>query len=308
MASGYDNPDSELILTHAHAISKSDRFDLIGFYDIDSDKAIAAAQKWNSHFVDDIDSIKNEVDIVCCTAPDECHYDIMKGLLTWPALQGVICEKPVTDSIDSAENLGQLYASGEKPVIVNYTRRYNKEFEDIKKWIDANAGKLITGTCVYGKGIIHNCSHMINLLQFLFGKVKIAHVGKSYIDYKETDPSVDFSIEIKGAPVYIHPIPCDVVTVFEFDLCFEKGRIRYDDTDGTIRYYSARRISMEDDDINYQLVKQINIDRSRALTSLYDNLYDAIESSAPVKASLKDSIETLRICDSVRRQCINGGN
>ena len=195
-----------------------------------------------------------------------------------------------------------------RSVIVNYTRRYNKEFEDIKKWIDANAGKLITGTCVYGKGIMHNCSHMINLLQFLFGKVKIAHVGKSYIDYKETDQSVDFSIEIKGAPVYIHPIPCDVVTVFEFDLCFEKGRIRYDDTDGTIRYYSARRISMEDDDINYQLVKQINIDRSRALTSLYDNLYDAIESSAPVKASLKDSIETLRICDSVRRQCINGGN
>ena len=47
IGSGFDNPESKLVLTHANAFTKHNGFNIIGF--VDSNKLVAdkAAKKWS---------------------------------------------------------------------------------------------------------------------------------------------------------------------------------------------------------------------------------------------------------------------
>lgn len=44
----FDMPYSKNVLTHAHAFSKVEGFNLLGFVDVDNKKAIEAANIWNA--------------------------------------------------------------------------------------------------------------------------------------------------------------------------------------------------------------------------------------------------------------------
>ncbi len=302
IASGYDQPNSEWILTHAHAIKCNNMFSLVGFYDVDRVKAEDAAKKWNTIAIDDLEMIKDSVDVVCCAVPDNLHYDVMKELYNWNNLQVIICEKPITNKLCSARELSNLYLESDKEVIVNYSRRYIDEFIEVKEWIVNKAGKLTVGTCLYGKGIIHNCSHMINLLHFLFGRIEIDYIGRHFYDYNEDDPSVDFSVKAKEGKIYFHPIPCNNVTVFEFDLCFEKVRIKYDDTDGYIKYYVVEE--SDEGELNYCLRKTVSINRSNALVNLYTNVYNVLEKKEKPKANMEDAVEALQVCYQIKERVL----
>ena len=66
IGSGYDNPNSIEVLTHAHAFVKHDGFNLIGFVETNNGVALNAAKKWStSTFTSIKDAFsRNEIDIV----------------------------------------------------------------------------------------------------------------------------------------------------------------------------------------------------------------------------------------------------
>ena len=74
---------------------------------------------------------------------------------------------------------------------MNYTRRFVPEIRSIREAIKSgNYGAFLTGTGYYGKGLLHNGSHMVDLLQFLVGEVgKVAKVSE-IVDFYDHDPSV----------------------------------------------------------------------------------------------------------------------
>ena len=51
---------------------------------------------------------------------------------------------------------------------VNYYRRYSEIYHQLRKIIHKDAGKLVKGVCLYGKGFLQNGSHALDLLNFLF--------------------------------------------------------------------------------------------------------------------------------------------
>ena len=55
IAGGYDDLNSEDVLTHAHAFNDNPQIDFIGFYDINSNKAKEMAKKWETKFFDKLD-------------------------------------------------------------------------------------------------------------------------------------------------------------------------------------------------------------------------------------------------------------
>ena len=78
MACGYDNPQSETILTHAHAIITSKDFELAGIIDIDRNKANDEARRWNTKAFESLDDMEKECDVLCCVVPDD-YYGIKPG-------------------------------------------------------------------------------------------------------------------------------------------------------------------------------------------------------------------------------------
>lgn len=79
----------------------------------------------------------------------------------------VIAEKPLTATYEEAKMVFDLYKN-RIPLTVNYSRRFLKEFQDLKSEIQS-FGKFLKGTGYYGKGILHNGSHMIDILRFRSG-------------------------------------------------------------------------------------------------------------------------------------------
>lgn len=300
IASGYDYPASRLVLTHAHAIGISKSYRLLGFCDVNSDRAKEAALKWKTKVITDIENLDSKPDIICCAVPDDNHFDILKKCCEYDTIKAVICEKPITKSSLQAKYLVDVYKQKGIPLWVNYTRRFLNEFVELKNWIE-NAGNLITANCFYGKGIFHNCSHMINILEFLVGFLELSSTGNVLYDYFEDDPSVEFQLKTKTGKIFFYPVPCSIVTVFEFDLIFSFGRIKYSDATGLIEYYVIAESPIYKNELNYILYKSVKVMNGAALQNLYENIYATLNSQEKNCSSGETAYRTVCLCEKIRR-------
>lgn len=278
IAANYDNPTDEYLLTHAHAISNSTCFELVGFYDVNQEAAKHAAEKWNCRWFRDMDTAISAADIVCIAVPDNHHYSILKQCLEQNGVEAIIMEKPYMATLNEAHNIQEILNNCSIPVILNYSRRFMPEFRALKRWIIGVAGNLICGNCYYGKGTLHNGSHLIDIMRYFFGKLEVGQVIDKIVDFTPADPSCAFHLYVhnKSSSIYFHPIPCDRVTVFEFDLMFTNGRIRYNDEMGVIEYYEALKMNPLFDEVNYIKTREVKINPSNAMCGLYKNLYDVL--------------------------------
>lgn len=304
IASGYDTPDSQDILTHSHAIRLSEYFMLAGFIDENRNKSENAAIKWETDCIDSLQSIRDDKLIVCCATPDETHYDVLKELSQQDFLEAVICEKPLCDSYEHAKAILDMYRDRKIPLIVNYSRRFIGAFREAKRWIDS-AGDLIAGSCYYGKGLFHTASHMINILDYLIDLkgFRVQYAIEEVIDYSKTDKSISFALAADDARIDFHVIPDTSVTVFEFDLLFTNGRIKYDDSNGELLFYHLGNSNIFKQDIIYKPTSRVYINRSEALVGLYDNLYDYIIGRAELLSDGDSAAETIKICERIN-QCM----
>lgn len=86
----------------------------------------------------------------------------------------------------------------------------------------------------YGKGALHNGSHMIDILRFLLGEIgnpcafgrEIFDFEKEEFDFEKEDSSKNLSLEIRNGNFYMMAIDSRAVTIFELELFFEKARVR----------------------------------------------------------------------------------
>ena len=298
IASDYDQKEDVHILTHAHAVLKSSNLSLLGFYDINYENARKAADKWGVNAYRSLDDINETVDAVCCAVPDSCHYNVLCECIDLAGVKVVIGEKPITQRSIQAQRVITIYAAKDIQLIINYTRRYMDSFMRLKERIRF-MGEFRVGYCEYGKGLIHNCSHMINLLEYLMGELELYSVGEKTYDYYPEDPSVEFILKSGQKKIYFNPIPCHEVTVFEFELFFEKGRVRYVDSDFIIEYFNLGESTVYEKEINYKLCKKEEIDISQALMGLYRNVYDVLEGKAFPLCSGNEAYRTLLLCEEI---------
>lgn len=304
IAAGYDNPDDLCIQTHAHAIIDSMMFQLSGFYDIDKAKANAATAKWGGRRFESIDEISAYADIVCIAVPDQYHYPLLRKCLEEGLFKAIIIEKPFVTSYFELERIINIKKKRVTPIFLNYSRRYMEEFQYMKKWILENAGELICGNCYYGKGTLHNGSHLIDLMRYLFGDMEVEYLGRSIADYLDNDLSMEFSLNKRdnNSPIFFHPIPCNCATVFEFDIFFSNARIQYSDERQMIKYYTIVRKKQLFDENNYQLYRKVNIDISHAMRNLYANVFNVLNNNCQVVCDETDGEYVVRIIEELRRE------
>src|SRR5574344_659316 len=119
----FDTPASNRVLTHAHAFYHHKNFRLVGFYDVDYEKAKLAAKLWNCQAFAELDAAMEEAEVVCCTVSDTYHYEVLKKIANY-SVKLVFTEKPLTKTIEEAQEIAELYQEKKLPIQVNYTRRF----------------------------------------------------------------------------------------------------------------------------------------------------------------------------------------
>lgn len=293
----FDKPESETILTHAHAFTVHEGFNLLGFVDIDEDKSRQAAELWGCRSFKNIDEAFNyeKIDVACVAVTDEYHYNVLKEISKFP-LKIVFAEKPLTKTLDEANEIIKIFKDRNIDLVVNYSRRFVPEFEKIKKDIDGGVyGEYLTGTGYYGKGIIHNGSHLIDLLRYLIGEIDTIKPVSYIQDFYPNDKSISAVLTFgDNKPFFLQYADCRKFTMFEIDFLFERKRIRIFDLGFKIEEYDVQESKIFKGYKNIVKIAEINTSLHNALFNATENIYKHLTEGQNLKCSLEEGYNTLR--------------
>lgn len=306
IAAGFDNPSDRRILTHSHAYKSHSRVSLEGIFDIDKNKAKAAAQKWGSRHFSNLKEMLEIIrpDIVSVCTPDDDHFSTLKKLVGYkPKL--IICEKPLTRNIKESKYLVNLFNKNNIPVLVNFSRRFDQTTEKIKKELDnGKFGKVIGASAIYTKGIVHNGSHMVDLARHLFGEVKKVRSLHSF-GTVAPDKAVGAFLELQRCPqLYLMPADSNSYTIFELDILCEKIRIRFVDEG-----FKMEIQSVENDPVfaGYKILGKIKKEKTfldRSLYEMVDNAINYLDKREKLLSDISNAFNTQIICESILKKYV----
>lgn len=302
IASSFDSPESKDVLTHAHAYSLHPGFALCGFVDPDFSKAIIAAKKWGGRAYQTVEYLlKSErPEIVSVCSPDETHSKVV-GQLEGKDILGGIIEKPLAANLNDARYIAKSPLVKDGKFLVNYSRLFVPEFQKLKQdYLKGNYGRLISVSGYYGKGLIHNGSHMISLLNWLFGNIKIVKKLSSIKDFTENDQSISAVLEFPaGVTGVLYVIDSRLYTIFELDLLFERSRVRMIDSGHKLEVYKLDKSKKY---FGYTMMNPkevIATSLGRSLFFAVDNLYHWLGGNQSPIFSVDDALTVQKICEDV---------
>jgi len=153
-------------ISFAHAFRDHDKTNTIIFLDKSFKKAKCAADVWEASWtnkpISDLYVQKTfYYSIAVISTPDDTHYEILKQLAEYQ-LKLVICEKPLTTDLQQAREIVELYKAKGIPLMIDYTRRYIPELQELKQH-----GKPTLATCDFNRGWLHSASHAIDFFNML---------------------------------------------------------------------------------------------------------------------------------------------
>ena len=183
---GYDSPDDENILTHINGAFHHDKITLDAVIELNKDRQEYITNKWGNSFsiYDDIEKSieKHKSNIFIVATPTNTHFKIIKKILSLCVPVLIICEKPIVSSNEELEKLNKLMDDCNTKIITNFPRRFDKALNILREKIaPINEKYYFNG--VFTKGLIHNGSHMIDLVSMLIGNISsINSINKEIID------------------------------------------------------------------------------------------------------------------------------
>lgn len=118
---------------HAKCITESAKMDLCGIYDIAIEKAKEVATEYNVEVFDSVDLLIDACDIVVIVTPTVTHFEIAKKAIL--AKKAIFIEKPVTATIEEANELLALQEEHGVIIQVGHVERFNPAFLSTERLI-----------------------------------------------------------------------------------------------------------------------------------------------------------------------------
>jgi len=302
IAGGYDVLEDLEVKTHVKAYLGHAGFRLAGCVDPDLQKARAFAERWRipAAFADLTAASGGSYDVVSVCSPPAAHAGQLQALLDWD-VRGVFCEKPLTTDASVSRLLVQAYRQQNRPLAVNYLRRWEPETSRVCADIAAGRwGRLLHAHGVYTKGIYANGGHLIDLLQMLVGPLTPIAVTDCRIDYLRDDPSLGGLLRTAdGAPVVLSLGDCRRFTIFELDLLFEVGRVTFGDSGWTL---CERRVIDDPRYAGYRILEPALSRRTgmgTAMSAAVANLHACLTAGHELASTGQTALASQMTCESL---------
>lgn len=228
IAVGFDKPGDRMVLTHAHAFTRARGVELLGVFDVDATSARQGAALWGCQAWTDFEDMmaRCKPDIVSVCAPDRFHGQYLRELLRHRP-KAVLAEKPLTTSLEESAVLVRDYLANGVMCNVNYIRRFNPWLVRLRQdFLGGKLGRALAVQAVYGKGLLHNGSHLVDFLRWFFGEPTSFSTGFGVLDAGAEDPSVAFDLECERCPeIHASVVDSREYTVFEIHLFFSNLKV-----------------------------------------------------------------------------------
>lgn len=119
---------------HLRLANQSDKYELIGFYDPFEENANKVAEEFGYRKFDTIEELIQSVDVVDIVTPTLSHFDCAKKAIE--AGKHVFLEKPITTTVEEAEELMALAKKHKVYGQVGHVERFNPAFVAVSKKIE----------------------------------------------------------------------------------------------------------------------------------------------------------------------------
>lgn len=179
--------------------------------------------------------------IVSIAVPTIRHAQILDDVLSFPGVQLVICEKPITlDSREAISLVEQAELIGCR-LLVNYSRHYLPGMARVGRWIaQGRIGEFRLANAYYTKSVMHNGTHLIDLLRWWLGELRVvqaspAHWSGGMVEYCD----VIFETP-ESSRVNMYALDAREYSLFEIDILGSAGRIMVTDGGDSITIREVR--------------------------------------------------------------------
>ncbi len=117
---------------HTRILSQMPEAVLVGINDIDTEKGKAKAEKYGTRHYDDLSELLKETDAISLVVPTTAHHEVAERILTDG--KDLLIEKPITETVEQAENL--IYLARKKNLVlqVGHIERFNPAFLAIREY------------------------------------------------------------------------------------------------------------------------------------------------------------------------------
>lgn len=182
---------------------------------------------------------EKNIKLFIISTPTNTHHAILNKLLKYKT-STVLIEKPISNNTKKTINILKKYKKNKIDLYVNFFRRFNFTYLQLKKKLINNKaiGNISTVNLTYNRGFYNNCLHYLDLIFFIFGvpsSMKILNKEKS-LSIKN-DIEVDLLLFYKNKKIFINSAKSKNFIVEEIVFFGSKGKIEIK-SDFKIKYYS----------------------------------------------------------------------
>jgi len=187
---------------HSKALNSINRLNLIAGVDKSPNKRRNFSKKYNINSFKNLTELKkrNNPNFFVVSVNTKDLTKIIKEIVNKFNPKVIVCEKPISFNYNNVLEIIKLCRKKKIKFFVNFQRRSDPSFINLKKIINKKKSQIFKGKVFYEKGFIYNCCHYINLMLFLFGNyknhkiIKIKKISKN--DYK-----IDTEIKFERATI-----------------------------------------------------------------------------------------------------------
>ena len=307
-----DHPCSgPVTLTHARALSCHPHVELVAAVD----PSLQARQRFSAvyscpvfaHLEAYIQALGHqELDLVVVAVQPTLQPSLVEQLLVHCSPRMLLLEKPVAINVQEAERLRKACLRHSKLVVaVNYIRRYLPVVVDLQVELQRRSlGELLHGRLVYGKGLLSNGSHFVNLAEAWLGSLSNGELLELGPEFACFDKEASLTLTASGhndAVLHVQSIGRAGLRAGELDLWFTQGRLLWPNDGSSVHCWHLAESAMGDS--HRPLMSEpekFQTDIQHYQHYVLDNLVRHAQQPAevPIHCDLNAGLETLLLLES----------
>jgi predicted dehydrogenase len=305
VAGGYDlRSAKQAVWTHAKAYQLTPGVELVGVIDSSATTAREFAKVWRVPFSGTklVPALKKtKPDLVSICSPTNTHAPLIESLCR-AGVGAILCEKPIAYDVRSAERAVELCEKTGVLLAVNYQRNWDRCLNRLGRAINQGEfGRTELIRVLYSKGLFHNGSHFVSLLERWFGNLEVRKILHCFV-VDADEVSADFVASCPTASrILFHNIDPNTYVLNEVEILFERGRLELR-RGGLDAFWTDRHHDplLPKDAALTNKSKRLAVTLPRAMLEVIRNFMAAFRGTEKLASDPHAALRTLRFCARVR--------
>ncbi len=289
--------------THFNAFRKNKNFEIISVAELNASVRKTITKEFGIPSFENYQEMLDTetADVIVVSSSDESHFRILKDLLRYNP-KFVFCEKPLATNRENVEELVLKFSDSDIPLMVNFTRRFMDEFSEIKEAIEKRKlGEIQSMTFYYSRGLTHNASHYLDLINWYIGETEKNLFKISSRDgFGKDDDTVSFDLIYDGGlEVRFIGLDCGKLSFAEIDIVGTRGRVKIN-YNNEIEYFSVIPNKNFAGYSSYKLDVKKKLRFEKALPNAVENIHRHLKARHPLKSPASNSLEIFELINRIK--------